>query len=331
MDKLMKSLPLGWKDLKRFLHRAAELQKKDPVVAFFLCSHVLHLAIQRRRKDKDNSSSERKEEDIYLNLLVTSIETEKKRLGEQLEGIDGRTVLTKVGLELFNRADERQRAGECDATLILQFFTAATLLEATSQFTKDHKMDAVAAERCRYAQYMGFSLDKKLGHGKSSLATTSDAECKNMNCSALPSFTSPALSLSASPTNVHLLNHKTEPSLPAPQEQQLRRRRSPTTTPSASAVGGTPDSVSPEASPSRLAQKTSANGRIEEWRGGSVSGANSEITDPESPIPGGNGRATLNDLLKAQQHAKKGVNALQFLDYPEAIRQLRSALQILEQ
>lgn len=327
MPSLVKSLPLCWKNLKIFLQRADEFHEKDPVVAYFLRTHVLHLAIQQRNKSKDESEEkEKKEEDAFLKLLLAFIDGEKTRLGKQLDGVDGRTVLTKVALELFNRAEGKQQAGQCDISLVRLFFTSALLFEATSQFTKDHLMDAVASERCRYAKYMGSSLKKKLDQTGTSLSILNDVSSKGMTYSGLP------LS-SSSPTTPGVFSNEingSEITTPACQHQQLRPRRSPATTPTTAAGGGSFDG-SPGISCPRLSDDNSSKGRKEEKENKTSIDSIAVITDPESPIPGGNGRVTLNDLLKAQQHAKKSVSALQFLDYTEAVRELRRALQMLEQ
>lgn len=314
MDTLVTTIPSQWVNLKLFLQRAQDFHESDPVISYFLRTHALHLAIKQRTKAK--------EEDAYLNLLLTFIDGEKKRLSKQLEGVDGRTVLTKVALELFTRAETREQAGQCDIPLIRLFFTSALLFEATAQFTKDNKMDAVALERCRYAKYMGSTLKKKLDQESPSPTIASSG-----NLGMLP------LSNSAtSPQNV-VSNASLEGKNMAPVRQQQQSRPSQSSTMTSSA---NPPNTTFENAAVSSTSTNNTNGfapKKEDRYAGNVNGvaSSSDISDPNSPIPGGNGKVCLNDLIKAQKHAKNGVSALQFLDYAEAVRELRKALQILEQ
>lgn len=323
METLITSIPPQWVNLKIYLQRAQDFHESDPVVAYFLLTHALHLAIKQRSKAKDEAKlNEKKEEDAYLNLLLTCIDGEKKRLSKQLEGIDGRTVLTKVALELFSRAETREQAGQCDVPLIRLFFTSALLFEATAQFTKDSKMDAVAAERCRYAKYMGSTLKKKLDQNCSSPTIASSG-----NLSVLP------LSNSATSPHKAFVNSSLEGKnvTPVGQQQQSRPNRSPTTTPSASSPNKSFENEAVSSPTTKCTDETVPKRKEDKHPEKLISAASSsEISDPSAPIPGGNGRVSLNDLIKAQKHAKNSVSALQFLDYAEAVRELRKALQILE-
>ncbi|XP_050340247.1 uncharacterized protein LOC126766534 [Bactrocera neohumeralis] len=94
--------------------------------------------------------------------LLDALEEDKKALGDQLEAVSGRTVLTKVALMVFAKADDEERSGHVSMSIVRLFFTAAILFEATEQFTSDNKMDSVAAEKCRYARYTAAKMKKAL-------------------------------------------------------------------------------------------------------------------------------------------------------------------------
>eukprot|EP00796_Vickermania_ingenoplastis_P008458 gene8458-5934_t len=159
MDSLIAKIPAAWvPHIRPFLQRAEEFQQKDPVVSYFLRTHAVHVGAKRRSKDDQEGVH-------FLNTLLDELGREKAALGARLQGVDGRTALTKTALALFRRADEEEQAGQCNLSLVRLFFTAAVLFEATAQFTKDGSMDPIAAERCRYAKYTASRMKKAIDSG----------------------------------------------------------------------------------------------------------------------------------------------------------------------
>lgn len=175
MDSLTAKVPAAWvPHVRPFLQRADEFQQKDPVVAYFLRTHAAHVGVKRRtREDKEGTK--------FLNALLEQLSQEKSILGERLTGVDGRTILTKMALALFKRADDEEQAGQCNLSLVRLFFTSAVLFEATGQFTKDGSMDPIAAERCRYAKYTASRMKKSIDSGEG--YARADAESRTASIS----------------------------------------------------------------------------------------------------------------------------------------------------
>lgn len=154
-DALIKKIPATWvQALRPFLQRANEFQEKDPVVSYFLRTHVAFVAVKMRTKAK--------EENDFLNDLLNGLSEDKQKLGDQLIGVDGRTTLTKAALSLFSRADEAERAGQRSLIIVRLFYTAALLFEATAQFTDNGTLDSIANERSRYAKFTATKMKKAL-------------------------------------------------------------------------------------------------------------------------------------------------------------------------
>lgn len=175
--------------IRRFLQRADEFQQKDRLVAYFLRTHAADVALKNRRKDDKVGSA-------FIGSLLDFLADEKAALGKALTGVDGRTVVTKSALVLFQRADDERSAGQCNSSLVRLFFTAAVLFEASAQFTKDKEMDPIAAERCRYAKYTASQMKKSLDSGEPlQVAHFTEEATESISPSPLPS--SAALSSAA--------------------------------------------------------------------------------------------------------------------------------------
>ncbi|KPA80855.1 hypothetical protein ABB37_04277 [Leptomonas pyrrhocoris] len=153
---LQEKLPEHWAAMARpYLLRSAEFEDKEPLVAYFLRTHVAFLCMKLRKKDDKAGTA-------FLMALLETLEADKAKLGARLDGVDGRTTLTRCALMLFARADDAERTGNASMALVRLFYTSALLLEATAQFTPDGNMDAVAAQKCKYAKYIAARMKKAL-------------------------------------------------------------------------------------------------------------------------------------------------------------------------
>ncbi|RNF17253.1 uncharacterized protein Tco025E_04931 [Trypanosoma conorhini] len=159
-SSLTESVPEHWvATLRPYLQRADEFEKLQPVVAYFLRTHVANLALRQRRKE-DHAGTQ------FLRQLLQALEGDKQRLGPAVAEADGRTVLTKTALALFARADDAERGGApADMGLVRLFFTASILLDATGQFAENGELDPIAAKRRDYARYIAVRMKRALESG----------------------------------------------------------------------------------------------------------------------------------------------------------------------
>ena len=155
---LTKSCP---KSLARYclpyLQRADELdnaQQQTP--AYFLRTYAAQLVLQHRNAT-DN------EQKGFLLSILGALETFKAE-NPDIGQVDGRTVITRLALTLFSRADEQERAGQCTPQICKMFFTASILFESTKQFN-ENQMDAVANEKHKYARFIAARMTKALKEG----------------------------------------------------------------------------------------------------------------------------------------------------------------------
>lgn len=140
-----------------FLQRADELDgAKHTFPAYFVRTYAAQLVLQNRNPaDADQKR--------FLLELLGYLETFKKEHSD-LATLDGRTVVTRLALTLFAKADELERQGQCTPQICKMFFTASVLFETTKQFN-DGKMDTVAAEKHKYARFIAGRMTKCIKDG----------------------------------------------------------------------------------------------------------------------------------------------------------------------
>jgi vacuolar protein sorting-associated protein VTA1 len=157
---LLEKVPEHWASMVRpFLLRSREFADKEPLVSYFLCTHVAFICMQHRKKEDKAGTA-------FLMTLLEALESDKAKLGTQLDGVNGRTTLTRFALMLFARADDAERTGNANLNIVRTFYTAAVLFEATAQFTDDGAMDSIAAQKCKYAKYIAARMKKALDAGE---------------------------------------------------------------------------------------------------------------------------------------------------------------------
>lgn len=160
MQSLVNDVPPHWAPAVRpFLQRADEFNPREPLISYFLRTQVAFICMQKRTKEDKPGTA-------FLMRLLDALETEKRQLGDELDGVDGRTILTRVALMLFARADDEERTGKASMNLVRILYTSSVLFEATAQFTEDGKMDTVAAEKCKYAKYIAAKMKKAVEAGQ---------------------------------------------------------------------------------------------------------------------------------------------------------------------
>lgn len=140
-----------------YLQRADELDSSKQIFpAYFLRTYVAQLILIHRNP----SDAEQKK---FLIDLMGELEVFKKAHPET-DTMDGRTVVTRLALTLFARADEAERSGQCSPAVCKMFFMSSILFEATKQFN-ENQMDSIATEKHKYARFIAARLTKCLKEG----------------------------------------------------------------------------------------------------------------------------------------------------------------------
>ena len=139
--------PISLKAIKPYLERANELQSKDPVVAYHCRLYALQEAMRIR-------ATLPKEDMGFVMGLMDTLEKQKSELGE----LDNPSVLVEnFAQELFQRADDADRAGQNDLRTGKAFLNASQLIEVCKQF---EELPADLAEKAKYAKWRFVEIAK---------------------------------------------------------------------------------------------------------------------------------------------------------------------------
>ncbi|CAM36906.1 conserved hypothetical protein [Leishmania braziliensis MHOM/BR/75/M2904] len=358
---LLEKVPQPWAPLVRpFLQRSHEFENKEPLVAYYLRTHVAFLCMRLRKKEDKAGTA-------FLMTLLDALEASKTQLSAQLHGTDGRTVLTKFALVLFARADDAERTGNASMAIVRMFYTASVLLEATAQFTEDGAMDSIAAQKCKYAKYIAARMKKALdrkepyvspnkleavdsdaagdgstanGAGQAATFTTVPASCFTRPTS-LPTSTS-----SWTPTpSTGQDNSRAPPYAPPPAMLKLDTPP-PDYTYVANTQGSSNISAQPPPKKNMSAtpkpqqppqQQQQQRQRLSTSHSATPISSSSQQQQQQlcatPPNAGGvsatNFKPSVDQMIDAQKFASQAVSALQFYDYDTAKQQLVAALRVL--
>jgi hypothetical protein len=145
--------PASLKAIKPYLERATELQDKDPVVAY----HCRLYALQEAMRLRANLP---KEDMGFVMTLMDTLEKEKSVLGE----LDNPSVLVEnFAQDLFQRADDADRAGRYDMRTGKAFLVASQLIDVCKQFGE---LPADLAEKAKYAKWRFVEIAKATKEGR---------------------------------------------------------------------------------------------------------------------------------------------------------------------
>ncbi|RNF05564.1 hypothetical protein TraAM80_04503 [Trypanosoma rangeli] len=286
-SSLTESVPQHWvATLRPYLQRADEFDKLQPAIAYFLRTHVAHLAMRQRRKE-DHAGTQ------YLRQLLEALESDKQRLGPGVTEADGRTLLTKMALTLFTRADDAERSGApADMGLVRLFFTTSILLDATAQFTENGELDPIAAKRRDYARYIAVRMKKALESG---------VPYESPNAAGMSEGRDDA---ATDDTSDDREAQQQQPLFPTAAQQPVMGFGDPPPPPPPPPPPYKPSSPLPQPVPAV------------------------PMMAPGNSI--GTGGPSMDAIISAQKCAKQAVSALQFYDHVTARKQLISALKFID-
>lgn len=286
-------VPPQWAALVRpYLARAAEFQDKQPVIAYYLKTHAAFVCMKNR-----SSANAGKEGTQFLMKLLQELESEKQKLGAELDKSDGRTVLTRMALMLFTRGDDMERAGEVNATVVKLFYTSSVLFEATSQYL-DGVMDPLAQEKCKYAKYVATKMKRCLDTGAKYTSHNPLESCEDDGGAEAAQVSNPGSSAAVAQLNMNA---------PPPQHQQTW---APPQQPQPAPL---PPYTSPPVAPPPPAVAPSVS---------------YQSTVPSTFVKAAAG-PSMDAMIDAQKFCKQAVSALQFYDHENAKKQLQHALALL--
>ena len=143
------AVPASLKSVKPYIERANELQAKDPIVAYHCRLYALQEAMKVR-----SAGGLPKEDMGFVIGLMDALEAEKGALGE----MDSPAALVEnFAQDLFQRADDADRAGKWDMRTGKAFLVASQLISVCEQFGE---LPSDLAEKSKYAKWRFVEIAK---------------------------------------------------------------------------------------------------------------------------------------------------------------------------
>ncbi|CAG8528857.1 4620_t:CDS:2 [Diversispora eburnea] len=152
------SLPEELKFINTFLQRAQELQKREPVIAYYCNYYSAKLALEKGTKAKESKA--------YLAKLLDLLEQEKKNLGDNeavTNDIAGEAYVENFALKVFLNADNEDRAGKASRKTAKNFLAAAIFLELLKIFGE---LSSENQEKIKYSKWKATQIIKALKDGQ---------------------------------------------------------------------------------------------------------------------------------------------------------------------
>ncbi|KAL8162529.1 hypothetical protein V2J09_014018 [Rumex salicifolius] len=202
-----------------YLQRADELQKHEPLVAYYCRLYAMErgLKIPSNQRTKTTSS--------LLVSLMKQLEKDKKSLKL---GPDDHLHLEGFAMNVFAKADKQDRAGRADISTAKTFYAASLFFEILNQFGE---LPADLEQKQKYAVWKAADIRKALKEGRKPVPGPPGGEDDFSISSSTPSGYDLESSRHRDDTNHGL---EPDPSLSPDYEDRVRRQSSMNLSPSPS-------------------------------------------------------------------------------------------------
>ncbi|XP_030905685.1 vacuolar protein sorting-associated protein VTA1 homolog isoform X2 [Melopsittacus undulatus] len=151
-------LPPQFKSIQHHLRTAQELDKREPVVAYYCRLY----AMQTGMKIDSKTPECRK----FLSKLMDQLEAMKKQFGDNeaiTQDIVGSAHVENYALKMFLYADNEDRAGQFHKNMIKSFYTASLLIDVLTVFGE---LSEENAQHRKYARWKAAYIHNCLKNGE---------------------------------------------------------------------------------------------------------------------------------------------------------------------
>ena len=144
-----------FKSLYKYIAKAKQLEKADPIVCYSLRYYAAQLASQFPNRTSD--------ENKLLSDMIDELESTKSSLGNITQS-DRKLHVENFALQIFDRADDSDRSatGATRATAT-QFHTAYIIMDACKQFGE---LDTDINDKLKYCMWKATEITKALKEGR---------------------------------------------------------------------------------------------------------------------------------------------------------------------
>ncbi|KAI5674751.1 hypothetical protein M9H77_15115 [Catharanthus roseus] len=137
-----------------YLQRADELQKHDPLVAYYCRLYAMERGLKIPQSERTKTTSS------LLVSLMKQLEKDKKSLKL---GPDDNLHLEGFALNVFAKADKQDRAGRADLNTAKTFYAASIFFEILNQFGE---LQPELEQKQKYAAWKAADIRKALKEGR---------------------------------------------------------------------------------------------------------------------------------------------------------------------
>ncbi|CAL5047519.1 unnamed protein product [Urochloa decumbens] len=142
------------KGLLPYLQRADELQKHEPLVAYYCRLYAMEKGLRIPQKERTKTTNS------ILISLMNQLEKDKKAL---TLGPDDNLHLEGFALNVFAKADKQDRAGRADINTAKTFYAASIFFEILNQFGE---LQPDIEQKQKYAIWKAAEIRKALKEGR---------------------------------------------------------------------------------------------------------------------------------------------------------------------
>ncbi|KAH6786340.1 hypothetical protein C2S52_005892 [Perilla frutescens var. hirtella] len=139
-----------------YLQRADELQKHEPLVAYYCRLYAMERGLRIPQSDRTKTTN------ALLVSLMKQLEKDKKSL---TLGPDDHLHVEGFALNVFSKADKQDRAGRADINTAKTFYAASIFFEILNQFG-ELQPDLQLEQKQKYAAWKAADIRKALKEGK---------------------------------------------------------------------------------------------------------------------------------------------------------------------
>ncbi|XP_053238036.1 vacuolar protein sorting-associated protein VTA1 homolog isoform X1 [Podarcis raffonei] len=288
-------LPPQFKPIQHFLRTAQELDKREPVVAYYCRLYAMQTGMKIDSKNPECRK--------FLCKLMDQLEATKKQLGDNeaiTQEIVGCAHVENYALKMFLYADNEDRAGQFHKNMIKSFYTASLLIDVLTVFGE---LTDENVQHRKYARWKAAYIHNCLKNGETPQSGPTGMEGEYDENEEVgspaplnPGSHSPAFESSDVPTS-NYTGIQIPPGAHAPANTPAEVPHSTGVT--SSTIQPTPQNI--------------------------------PIVDPSlyNVQPTGEIHLSPEDFAKAQKYCKYAGSALQYEDVSTAVQNLQKALKLL--
>lgn len=321
-DKPLPDPPIQLKAIQSYMKTAADIERVDPVVAYWVRLYCTETALTI-----DRDSPECK---LFLKEIISWLEYFKQanKTNEAVSNqVVGQAHVENFVVGLFNKADTLDREGTANKTTIRMFFMAAVLFESMVVFGP---LTEEIGKRVKYAKFKAAYIQKCLKTGQT--PKPGPIEDENLGdpsysqTEELPNVPSSTINPPTGPSGTSDAPTDAKPDNPDPFI--LTPSPAPVYPPQAPARPSVPSS-NPSEPPASYSDRGELPGAASKPYSNTPMTGTSTIS--ATKFTAINGAAlTAEDILKGQKYCKFATSALQYDDIQTAVANLEKALRLLK-